>query len=95
VWLATEHIPAGGNGHDRLHFVGMSDALIVQGLIAVLFAIYEGKTADEIIATDAQGIFNSMGLKEHLTPQRSNGLASMVERIRADARRIAAGAFHP
>lgn len=89
VWLATGRVPAGGGGKDRLHLAGTSDALIVQGLIAVLFAIYEGKTADEIIATDAQAVFASLGLKEHLTPQRSNGLASMVERIRADARAIA------
>jgi cysteine desulfuration protein SufE len=90
VWLATERRPAGGGGNDRLHLAGMSDAHIVQGLIAVLFAVYEGKTADEIIATDAQAVFASLGLKDHLTPQRSNGLASMVGRIRADAMAIAA-----
>ena len=60
-------------------------ALIVQGLIAVLFAIYEGKTLDEIVRTDAQGIFAELGLSEHLTQQRSNGLASMVKRIHTDA----------
>jgi cysteine desulfuration protein SufE len=64
---------------------GTSDALIVQGLIAVLFAIYDGKTLDEIVRTDAQSIFAELGLSEHLTQQRSNGLASMVKRIRADA----------
>ena len=90
VWLATQRVPSGGGGKDRLQLRGMSDAHIVQGLIAVLFAVYEGKSADDIIATDAQTVFASLGLKEHLTPQRSNGLASMVERIRADARAIAA-----
>ena len=64
---------------------GTSDALIVQGLIAVLFAVYEGKTLEEIAATDAQGIFGELGLSEHLTQQRSNGLASMVKRIHTDA----------
>ena len=91
VWLATDRVSSGGAGRDRLHLAGTSDAHIVQGLIAVLFAVYEGKTADEIIATDAQAVFAALGLKEHLTPQRSNGLASMVARIRADARMIAAG----
>ncbi|MBS0233760.1 MAG: SufE family protein [Proteobacteria bacterium] len=87
VWLATERL--GDPGHpstkDALAMQGMSDAHIVQGLIALLFIIYEGKTLDEILKTDAEGIFASLGLKEHLTPQRSNGLASMVKRIRSDA----------
>ena len=89
VWLATSRTPGAG-GHDHLGMQGMSDALIVQGLIAVLFAIYKGKTADEILSIDAQSVFAELGLKDHLTPQRSNGLASMVERIRSDARRITA-----
>ncbi len=89
VWLATER-SVGSDGRERLAMTGMSDALIVQGLIAVLFAIYDGKLAQEILTIDAQGVFAGLGLKEHLTPQRSNGLASMVERIRSDARRIAA-----
>lgn len=91
VWLVTDRIPAGGGGRDKLSMRGASDALIVQGLIAVLFALYDGKTADEIIAIDAQKIFAELGLKDHLTQQRSNGLASMVERIRRDARAAATG----
>ncbi len=87
VWLATS--PAKGNAR-HLAMQGMSDALIVQGLIAVLFTVYEDKTADEILNIDAQSVFAELGLKDHLTPQRSNGLASMVERIRSDARRITA-----
>lgn len=87
VWLATEPAvtPSGAPG---LRMQGTSDAIIVQGLIAVLFAIYEGKSLDGILATDAQDIFATLGLKDHLTPQRSNGLASMVMRIRADAERL-------
>ena len=69
-----------------LTFEGDSDAHIVRGLIAVLFAIYSGKRARDIIATDAVKLFEDMGLREHLTPQRSNGFRSMVERIRSDAR---------
>ena len=83
VWLATNVDPAGGA--PRLTFEGDSDAHIVRGLIAILFSIYDGKRADEILATDAIPIFESLGLKEHLTPQRSNGFASMVARIKADA----------
>ncbi|MEA2871029.1 MAG: cysteine desulfuration protein SufE, partial [Hyphomicrobiales bacterium] len=67
-------------------FVGDSDAHIVRGLIAILFALYSGKPAPEILKTDAVELFNRLGLREHLTPQRSNGFRSMVERIRSDAR---------
>jgi cysteine desulfuration protein SufE len=84
VWLATKVEDAGGPA-PRLKFVADSDAHIVRGLIAILFAIYDGKPASEILATDADRVFTELGLKEHLTPQRSNGLASMVARIRADA----------
>jgi cysteine desulfuration protein SufE len=82
VWLATSVERA---DPPRLKFVADSDAHIVRGLIAILFAIYDGKSADEILATDPDPIFGELGLKEHLTPQRSNGLASMVARIRSDA----------
>lgn len=83
VWLASR--AERGDGPARLHFQGDSDALIVKGLIALLFAAYDGHTADEILAVDAQRLFADLGLKEHLSPQRSNGLASMVARIRHDA----------
>lgn len=87
VWLATKRVgdPVHPSAGDTLEMQGMSDAHIVQGLIALLFIIYEGKTLDEILKTDAQAIFASLGLKDHLTPQRSNGLASMMKRIRSDA----------
>jgi cysteine desulfuration protein SufE len=85
VWLATKVRP-NGNAGPVLKFEGDSDALIVRGLIAILFAIYSGKPAREILGTDAVDLFNRMGLREHLTPQRSNGFRSMVERMRSDAR---------
>lgn len=69
-----------------LRFRGDSDAHIVRGLVALVLALYSGKTASEIAATDAMELFRSLGLAEHLTPQRSNGVRSMVERIRRDAR---------
>jgi cysteine desulfuration protein SufE len=69
-----------------LTFAGDSDAHIVRGLIAILFAMYSGRNATDILATDAIALFEKMGLREHLTPQRSNGFRSMVERIHSDAR---------
>ncbi len=86
VWLATRVGPNGGGEGPRLSYIGDSDAHIVRGLIAILFAIYSNKPASEIINTDAHAVFRDLGLGEHLTPQRSNGFASMVERIRSDAR---------
>jgi cysteine desulfuration protein SufE len=85
VWLASEVERNGGAG-PVLTLVGDSDAHIVRGLIAILFALYSGKPAREILDTDAIALFDRLGLREHLTPQRSNGFRSMVERIRADAR---------
>jgi cysteine desulfuration protein SufE len=85
VWLATCVAPDGAAG-PVLTFSGDSDAHIVRGLIAILFAIYSGSHARDILATDAVAVFERLGLREHLTPQRSNGFRSMVERIRSDAR---------
>jgi cysteine desulfuration protein SufE len=84
VWLVTAVQPDGAAG-PTLHFEGDSDAHIVRGLIAILFALYSGKSAREILDTDAIKLFDQLGLRENLTPQRSNGLRSMVERIRNDA----------
>ena len=86
VWLATEIDRAAAGIAPRLHFKGDSDAHIVRGLIAILFAIYSGHGADEILRIDAQSVFRGLGLAEHLTRQRSNGFAAMAERIRTDAR---------
>jgi cysteine desulfuration protein SufE len=88
VWIFTQAQPvAGGKG---MSLTGESDALIVKGLMAIAFRIFEGKTLAEIQAIDAVAIFDRLGLREHLTPQRSNGLAAMVRRIKADALRWAA-----
>src|SRR5215831_3426393 len=85
VWLATT-VHRNGHGGPVLTFCGDSDAHIVRGLIAILFAMFSGKRARDILSTDAIAVFERLGLREHLTPQRSNGFRSMVERIRADAR---------
>jgi cysteine desulfuration protein SufE len=85
VWLLTHVKPDGGAG-PSLSFEGDSDAHIVKGLIAILLALYSGKPAKEILETDALALFDQLGLRENLTPQRSNGLRAMVERIRAEAK---------
>jgi len=85
VWLLTHVKPDGGAG-PTLTFEGDSDAHIVRGLIAILFALYSGKHAKDILAIDPEAMFEKLGLRENLTPQRSNGLRAMVERIRAEAK---------
>jgi len=84
VWLLT-HVKPDGPAGPILTFEGDSDAHIVRGLVAILVALYSGKKAREILATDAIALFDRIGLRENLTPQRSNGLRSMVERIRSEA----------
>lgn len=84
VWLISHVTPDGANG-PVMTFEGDSDAHIVRGLVAILIALYSGKGAREILATDALELFDRIGLRENLTPQRSNGLRSMVERIRTEA----------
>lgn len=80
VWLVTE--PRAGG---ILAFRGDSDAHIVRGLIAILLRLYSGRSAREILAFDAKAAFEKLGLSGALSSQRSNGLASMVARIRRDA----------
>ena len=84
VWLLT-HVKSNGSSGPVLTFEGDSDAHIVRGLIAILFALYSGKSAREILDLDALALFDRIGLRENLTPQRSNGLRSMVQRIRSEA----------
>lgn len=83
VWLDTR--VGGEPGDPRLTFLGDSDALIVRGLVAIAIALFDGKPAREILTTDAQAVFDQLGLSEHLTAQRSNGLRALVDRIKADA----------
>ena len=89
VWLVSE--PASDDSR-RLVFRGDSDAHIVRGLIAILLALYSGRTAREIAETDPEKVFQRIGLRDHLTSQRSNGLSSMVGRIRSDAQAALSGA---
>ena len=83
VWLATRCWSEGGRA--TLAFQGDSDAHIVRGLVAILLATVSGRSAEDILTADPIALFERLGLREHLTPQRSNGFRSMVERIRRDA----------
>jgi len=91
VWL-SKRIDRKGGDEAVLNYLGDSDAHIVRGLIAILLTLYSGHTPQQILATDAIALFDEFGFREHLTPQRSNGLRSMVERIRSDARQALAAA---
>jgi cysteine desulfuration protein SufE len=90
VWLTT-HVEPGAAG-PVVRFDGDSDAHIVRGLVALMLAIHSGKTPAEILETDALGLFKELGLSAHLTPQRSNGVRSMMERIRREAVKAQAAA---
>lgn len=85
VWLETRR-GRDADGAPALTFRGDSDAHIVRGLVALVLALYSGRPAREIAVTDAAPLFQKIGLAQHLTPQRANGLRAMVERIRAEAR---------
>jgi cysteine desulfuration protein SufE len=81
VWLLMQ--PAG----ESLSIRGDSDALIVKGLVALVLAMFDGRPRDEIAELDAMAFFMAIGLKDHLTSQRANGLASMVATIQAEAKK--------
>ena len=86
VWLESRVVaPDTAAGEPRLCFEGDSDAHIVRGLIAILLQLYSGRAAGEILGFDASDLFARLGLHEQLSAQRSNGLAAMLGRIRADA----------
>ncbi|MET0220411.1 MAG: SufE family protein [Tardiphaga sp.] len=85
VWLSRQ-VARSDTGEPILNYLGDSDAHIVRGLIAILLSLYADRSARDILATDPIAVFDELGFREHLTPQRSNGLRSMVERIRSDAR---------
>ena len=91
VWLEKETLNNAA-GETVLRYRGDSDSHLVRGLVAIAIALFSGRTAREILATDALGLFRELGLEQHLTPQRSNGVRSMFERIRADATNAVASA---
>jgi cysteine desulfuration protein SufE len=91
VWL-SKHVERDSASEPLLKYLGDSDAHIVRGLIAILLTLYSGRTPQEILGTDALAVFDEFGFRQHLTPQRSNGMRAMVERIRSDAREALAAA---
>ena len=80
VWIATET-----SNDNALVIQGDSDAHIVKGLVKLTLAIFDGLEPAVVLQTDASAIFGQLGLSQHLTPQRSNGVRAMVQRIRDDA----------
>ena len=92
VWLERE-ARADAAGQTVLHYRGDSDSHLVRGLIAIAIALFSDRAPQQILATDAAAAFRALGLEQHLTPQRSNGVRAMIERIRADA--SAASALAP
>ncbi len=86
VWLETM-VKDDDQGRTVLHFRGDSDAHIVRGLVAIMLKLFSGKSAEQILEMDANAALQRLGLDEHLTPQRSNGLAAMIERIKSDAQK--------
>ncbi len=86
VWLSSTQSIEGPNIH--LSFTGDSDAMIVKGLVAVLISFYSGKDVASIVQSDAVDMFDQLGLREHLTAQRANGLVAMVERIQGEAKAL-------
>ncbi|KXG88066.1 SufE family protein [Agrobacterium bohemicum] len=87
VWVVSH---SDNDSDPVLTFEGDSDAHIVRGLVAIVLAVYSGKKASDIAALDAIDVFSKIGLVEHLSSQRANGLRSMVNRIRAEAQVLAA-----
>ncbi|WP_332065920.1 SufE family protein [Bartonella sp. CB189] len=83
VWLLSSR---DNSENPTLTFQGDSDAHIVRGLIYILITFYSGKKASEIPDADVEGFLKRLGLSENLTPQRSNGLKSMIEKIRNESR---------
>lgn len=82
VWIKSS---IAEDDEKHMSFIGDSDALIVKGLIAIVMSLLSGRPAAEVVKTDARAALSRLGLHEHLTPQRSNGLSAMVARIQSDA----------
>jgi cysteine desulfuration protein SufE len=89
VWIESER-RNDADGRAVLHFRGDSDSHLVRGLVAIAIALFSDREPAAILAEDARATFAELGLEQHLTPQRSNGVRSMIERMRAEARALAA-----
>ncbi len=83
VWIVMQ---AGEKG--QLNFYGDSDAAIVKGLLAIVFSLYQGLTAQDVVALDVRPFFTQLELSQHLTPSRSQGLEAMIRAIRTHAQQL-------
>lgn len=83
VWIVMQTNEAG-----ELSFAGDSDAAIVKGLLAIVFSLYQGLTAQEVVELDVRPFFTVLELSQHLTPSRSQGLEAMIRAIRANAQQL-------
>jgi len=83
VWIVMQTNEAG-----ELSFAGDSDAAIVKGLLAIVFSLYQGLTAQEVVELDVRPFFTALELSQHLTPSRSQGLEAMIRAIRANAQQL-------
>lgn len=83
VWIVME---TSENG--QLSFHGDSDAAIVKGLLAIVFSLYQGLTAQDVVALDVRPFFTQLELSQHLTPSRSQGLEAMIRAIRSNAQKL-------
>ena len=88
VWMVTDVHPADSNNGDApaMEITADSDSMIVKGLIAVLLALFNGRTPQEVVDRDPEEMFQKLGLKQHLSGQRRNGLYAMVQRIKTLAK---------
>ncbi len=84
VWLEKQARTSAA-GETILRYRGDSDSHLVRGLIAIAIVLFSDRTPQQILGIDAVGAFRALGLEQHLTPQRSNGVRAMIERIRSDA----------
>ena len=91
VWLECE-FKTNAEGEKILHYRGDSDSHLVRGLIAIAIALFSDRTPEQALAVDAHAAFRALGLEQHLTPQRANGVRAMVDRIRTDAAGLKLGA---
>ena len=91
VWLECE-TKTNAEGETILHYRGDSDSHLVRGLIAIAIALFSDRTPEQILTVDPVATFRALGLEQHLTPQRSNGVRAMVDRIRTDAAGLRLGA---
>ena len=95
VWMVVDPVDSNGAAQPQIEIRADSDSMIVKGLIVILLSIFDHKTSAEAVTQDAQQVFARLGLNQHLSPNRRNGLFSMVKRVRELALQIEATQNNP